>query len=44
VYQLALHHSTVNAIDDVAGEEVHDAQLIEHLIWVRLPRSDGDAA
>ena len=36
VYQLALHHSTVNAMDSVNGVKVDDPQLISFLIQVRL--------
>lgn len=35
VYQLALHHSTVNAIDTVDGHKVEDPALIAYLIEVR---------
>jgi hypothetical protein len=34
VYQLALHHSTVNAMDTVKGHTVQDAQLIAFLLEV----------
>jgi hypothetical protein len=34
VYQLALHHSTVNAIDAVEGRKVVDAKLIACLLEV----------
>jgi hypothetical protein len=35
VYQLALHHATMNDVDAVEGREVTEAAMIEHLIWVR---------
>lgn len=38
VYQLALHHSTVNAIDAVKGRKVVDPQLIAFLLKVDGPR------
>lgn len=36
VYQLALHHSTVNALDAVEGRKVTDADLIAFLVEVRV--------
>lgn len=36
MYQLALHHSTVNAMDTVKGRTVKDAELIAFLLEVRL--------
>jgi hypothetical protein len=36
VYQLALHHSTVNAMDTVEGHTVTDPTLIAYLLEVCL--------
>jgi hypothetical protein len=36
VYQLALHHSTVNAMDAVEGRKVTDADLIAFLVEVSV--------
>jgi hypothetical protein len=41
VYQLALHHSTVNAIDAVQGCKVVDPQLIAFLLKVTGPWETG---
>jgi hypothetical protein len=35
VYQLHLHHSTVNSMDAVDGEPVTDLALVDFLIEVR---------
>lgn len=43
VYQLALHHSTVNAVDSVEGRKVVDPQLIAFLLKVRPLQQQGTA-